>query len=89
MAGHLYFPMFYSYILQSTSDPSQFYRGHTSDLKQRLVDHNAGKCPHTVKYLPWRVKFYVAFETLDLAQSFERYLKSGSGHSFAKRHLGL
>ena len=39
--------------------------------------------------LPWRLKFYTAFETLELAQAFERYLKSGSGHSFAKRYLGL
>jgi hypothetical protein len=56
MAGHFHFPMFYSYILQSISNPSQLYRGHTSDLKQRLVDHNTGRCPHTAKYLPWRIK---------------------------------
>jgi putative endonuclease len=89
MAGHLYFPMFYSYILQSTSEPSELYRGHTADLKQRLSDHNAGKCPHTAKFLPWKVKFYAAFETIELAQRFEVYLKSGSGHAFAKRHFGM
>jgi hypothetical protein len=33
------------------------------------------------------VKYYAAFETLALAQEFERYLKSGSGHAFAKRHF--
>jgi len=33
--------------------------------------------------------FYAAFETLDLAQHFEHHLKSGSGHAFPKRHLGL
>ncbi len=81
--------MFYAYILQSTSETSQLYRGHTTDLKQRLHDHNNGRCPHTAKHLPWRVKFYAAFETLELAQAFERYLKSGSGHSFAKRHFGI
>jgi putative endonuclease len=86
MAGH---QMFYSYILQSTSDPSQLYRGHTIDLKQRLLDHNAGKCFHTAKYGPWKVKFYAAFESLELAQQFEAYLKRGSGHAFAKRHLGI
>ncbi len=81
--------MFYAYILQSTSHMGQFYRGHTSDLKERLAEHNAGRCPHTSKYMPWGVKFYAAFETLELAQQFERYLKSGSGHAFAKRHCGL
>jgi putative endonuclease len=80
--------MFYAYLLQSLSHPDQLYRGHTADLKQRLYDHNAGRCPHTAKYLPWKIKFYAAFETLELAQRFETYLKSGSGHEFAKRHLG-
>ena len=63
--------MFYAYILQSINHPDQLYRGHTSDLKQRLADHNAGRCPHTAKFLPWRIKFYAAFETLDQAQQFE------------------
>ena len=81
--------MCYAYIVQSIRDPTQFHRGHTSDLKARLTDHNAGKCAHTAKYTPWRIKFYAAVDTLALAQEFERYLKSGSGHALAKRHLGL
>jgi predicted GIY-YIG superfamily endonuclease len=82
-------PMFYAYVLQSINFPNEFYRDHSTNLKQRVTEHNTGNCPHTAKYKPWRVKFYAAFETLELAQAFERYLKSGSGHSFAKRHLGL
>jgi putative endonuclease len=81
--------MFYTYILESLSQPAQHYIGHTTDLRQRLADHNAGHCPYTSRYLPWKVKLYVAFETLDLAQAFERYLKSGSGHAFAHRHFGV
>lgn len=38
---------------------------------------------------PWRIKFYAAFDQLELATEFERYLKSGSGHAFAKKHFGL
>jgi len=86
MAGHPRF-MFYAYILQSVDHPSQFYRGHTSNLKQRLAEHNAGRCPHTSKFAPWKLKFYAAFEELDRAQHFEAYLKTGSGHEFARRHL--
>jgi predicted GIY-YIG superfamily endonuclease len=81
--------MYYSYILESVANPGQFYRGHTDDLKRRLAEHNAGKCTHTARASPWKVKFYAAFENLELARQFERYLKSGSGHEFAKRHLGL
>ena len=79
--------MFYTYILESVATPGEFYRGHTDDLKRRLAEHNAGKCPHTTKASPWKVKFYAAFETLELARRFEAYLKSGSGHEFAKRHF--
>jgi predicted GIY-YIG superfamily endonuclease len=79
--------MFYAYVIQSIDSPKQIYRGFTSNLKERLAVHNNGKCPHTSKYKPWQIKFYAAFETSELARKFESYLKSGSGHAFAKRHL--
>jgi len=79
--------MFYTCVIQSLSGSDQRYIGHTADLRQRLVDHNAGKCPHTSKFVPWKIQVYVAFETIEQAQHFERYLKSGSGHVFAKRHF--
>jgi putative endonuclease len=79
--------MFYAYILQSLDHPDQMYRGHSSNLKQRLADHNGCRCPHTAKFAPWKLKFYAAFETLEQAHQFEVYLKSGSGHAFAKRHF--
>jgi len=81
--------MHYAYVLESLIKPGEFYRGYTEDLRQRLADHNAGKCPHSSKFKPWRIKSYAAFEDARLAQRFEKYLKSGSGHAFAKRHLGL
>ncbi|HEV2693532.1 MAG TPA: GIY-YIG nuclease family protein [Verrucomicrobiae bacterium] len=80
-------PMFYAYILESINKPGEYYRGHTDDLKRRVAEHNAGKCIHTSNFMPWKVKFYAALETLESAKNFERYLKSGSGHAFAKRHF--
>lgn len=79
--------MFYTYILRSISNPSQRYIGYTADLRTRLKEHNSGKSAHTSKFLPWKVETYIAFETLAKAQTFERYLKSGSGHAFAARHF--
>ena len=81
------FPMHYAYILRSLSDPSQRYIGSTSDLRARLTKHNSGQVPHTSKFMPWKVETYFAFETLSKAQTFERYLKCGSGHAFAARHF--
>ena len=79
--------MFYTYLIESLSLAGKRYVGHTANLKQRVTDHNAGRCPHTSKFRPWKLKVYVAFETLEQAKKFETYLKSGSGHAFAVRHF--
>ena len=79
--------MYYTYILESETKSGERYIGHTSDLKSRLEEHTTGKCSHTNKFKPWKLKLYVAFETLRQAQHFEHYLKSGSGHAFANRHF--
>jgi putative endonuclease len=63
------------------------YVGYTSDLQNRLSEHNSGKCVHTTKYKPWKLCTFIAFDTKDMAIAFEHYLKSGSGRIFAKRHL--
>jgi putative endonuclease len=79
--------MFYVYLLQSETAGGRRYVGLTMDLKRRLADHNAGKSPHTSKYGPWSLITYVAFSDGQKAELFERYLKSGSGHAFAKKRL--
>jgi putative endonuclease len=79
--------MWYVYLLQSEKFPDQRYVGVTADLKTGLPDHNVGKSAHTSKYTPWKLVTYVAFSDKQKAEVFERYLKSGSGHAFAKRRL--
>ena len=79
--------MHYVYLLQSRNSGDQRYVGLTTDLRQRLSDHNAGKSPHTSKYLPWKLITHLAFSDKAKAETFERYLKSGSGHAFARRRL--
>jgi len=77
----------YVYLIESDGTPTQRYVGMTSDLKWRLEDHNSGKSVHTSKFKPWRLVTYVAFSKQGKAESFERYLKSGSGHAFANKRL--
>jgi putative endonuclease len=79
--------MRYVYILQSLSHSEQRYIGTTVDLKERLKQHNRGHSPYTSKYKPWKIVIAVYFEDDKKAETFERYLKSGSGHAFAKRHF--
>jgi predicted GIY-YIG superfamily endonuclease len=77
----------YVYILQSEVNPDRFYVGLTDDLQERLRKHNAGEVVHTMKFKPWVVKTAIAFRDRDRAAQFERYLKSGSGRAFARKHL--
>jgi putative endonuclease len=75
------------YVLRSLSHPAQIYVGLTTDLKQRLVEHNSGRVPHISKFTPWRIQTAIAFESKARAAAFERYLKSGSGRAFLHRHF--
>ncbi|TAL31164.1 MAG: GIY-YIG nuclease family protein [Alphaproteobacteria bacterium] len=79
--------MFYVYLLKSLSAPDERYVGSTDDLKERLKQHNNGESSHTRKFTPWALVTYTAFTTRKKAEDFERYLKHGSGHAFAKRHF--
>ena len=78
---------YYVYTLESLSNPNQIYTGQTQDLKQRLKEHNSGSVPHTSKFIPWQIRSATAFKSKERALAFERYLKSGSGRAFLKRHL--
>jgi len=75
------------YVLKSENRPDRYDTGLISDVAARLVAHNTGGCPHTVDSRPLRVDLVVEFADEKRAAAFERYLKSGSGFAFVKRHL--
>jgi putative endonuclease len=78
--------MKYVYVLENETG-EHFYVGVTDDLRTRLEAHNSGQVSHTSKYLPWRVKTYIAFSDESSAYAFEKYLKSPSGRAFSKKRL--
>ena len=75
------------YILQSESATNRYYTGLTGDFSLRLADHNAGRCQHTATGRPWKKILVAEFADERKAISFEKYLKSGSGCAFSKRHF--
>jgi len=79
--------MKYVYLLESISNPSKRYIGITNDFTSRLKEHNAGKSPHTSRFKPWKAIVAIKFSDDQKANVFEKYLKSGSDHAFAKRHF--
>ena len=76
------------YILRSETDPNRHYVGRTANLDDRLDWHNAGLSGHTARHRPWQVVVSLEFPHERDAVSFEKYLKSGSGRAFTKRHFG-
>ncbi len=79
--------MYYVYLLESVSDPNRHYVGFSTDLRRRLLEHNTGKLPTTSPHRPWRLSTYLGFTSKKQALAFEHYLKSGSGHAFARKRL--
>jgi predicted GIY-YIG superfamily endonuclease len=76
------------YVLRSDVNPARHYVGTTSDVDERLEWHNQGPCAHTVSHRPWSMVVSLEFPDEPSAVRFEKYLKSGSGRAFAKRHFG-
>ena len=78
---------FYVYVLVSKKDESIHYTGSMRDVKERISEHNRGAVAHTSKYRPWRIETAIAFKSETKARKFEKYLKTGSGREFARRHF--
>jgi predicted GIY-YIG superfamily endonuclease len=75
------------YVLRSDSDPTRHYVGVTSNVDERLEWHNPGPSGQTTRHRPWSVVVSIEFVDEPTAVEFERYLKSGSGRAFARRHF--
>jgi putative endonuclease len=75
------------YVLKNSENPPRYDTGLTCDLRGRLEAHNAGRCSQTAKHRPWSVDVVIKFADERRALKFEKYLKSGSGVEFARRHL--
>ena len=77
----------YVYVLRSQINPARHYTGMTANVDERLKAHNAGGSPHTSKWRPWKLVVSMHFSEDEQAREFERYLKTGSGRAFCRRHF--
>jgi len=77
--------MHYVYFLLCKDDRT--YIGCTNDLRDRVSRHQKGQIPATRNRLPVELIAYFAFNDKYIAFNFEKYLKSGSGRAFLKKHL--
>ena len=77
--------MYYVYIFKCSDGHP--YTGCTNDLKDRIKRHKNGHIPATANRLPVKLASYTAFQDKYSAYDFEKYLKSGSGRTFLKKHF--
>jgi putative endonuclease len=75
---------YYVYMLSSKNNI--LYIGCTNNLKDRLERHKKGQITATKDRLPIKLVSYFAFSNKYTAFNFEKYLKSGSGRAFIKKH---
>jgi putative endonuclease len=68
-------------------NPKWLYKGSTSDLKNRVKQHNAGKNFSTAPYAPFKLIYYEAYLLKSDAAARERYLKTSMGMRVIKKQL--
>ena len=76
----------YLYVLESVSS-KLFYVGMTTNLENRLLEHNSGKSKFTKGHLPWKIVYYEQVNDFKEGRIREKYLKSNAGKSFLKKHF--
>ncbi len=77
--------MWYVYVLKCNN--GEYYKGCTNNIKDRFERHEKGWVESTRDILPVSLVCYFAIADKYKAYDFEKYLKSGSGRAFLKKHL--
>jgi len=73
------------YVLKCSDGHS--YVGCTENIEDRMSRHRQGHVPATASRLPAELITTINFENKYKAFAFEKYLKSGSGRAFMKKHF--
>jgi len=74
------------YVLKSKKDNKR-YVGYTSDVAERLIEHNRGKVKSTFKRRPLELIYSESYHDELEAKRRERFLKSGQGRKFLNEIL--
>ncbi len=79
--------MYYVYLIESAIDKS-WYIGSTSNLRERINQHNEGGGGRTTRLkLPWKFIYGEIYLNKADALGREKFLKSGSGRKYLKKQL--
>jgi putative endonuclease len=77
---------YYVYVLQSLKD-RKFYIGSTTNLRNRINDHNNGRNISTKNRKPFKLIYFEGYLNKKDALGREKFLKSGSGRRYLKKQM--
>jgi putative endonuclease len=77
--------MFFTYILISQTHGTYYY-GHTSNLNNRLIEHNRGYVRYTSGRRPWIIHYFEEYNTKSEAAKREYFFKSIEGYKYLKEN---
>ena len=77
---------YYVYVLRSLSD-GLFYVGLTTNLRQRVQEHNRGNVSSTTKRIPLVLVYWEGCLNQKDATQREKYLKTAWGKRYVKNRI--
>lgn len=77
---------YFVYVLLSKKD-GKFYTGYTSNLRERIIDHNSGKVGSTRNRIPFVLVYFEGCLNQADALHREKYLKTTYGKRYIKQRL--
>jgi putative endonuclease len=72
--------MYYVYVLRSQLD-GKLYIGYTTNLRNRMHEHNNGEVTSTRSRRPLELIFYEGYRSMEDAKRREGYFKTTKGKS--------
>ena len=75
------------FIYHIKSEEGYFYTGQTSNLKERLGQHNSGNSFYTKRGTNWKLIHSEEFGTRAEAMKREKYFKTGKGREELQKIL--
>ena len=78
---------YFVYILVSETRSNWSYVGSTSNLVQRIKDHNSGKTVSTKAFRPLKIIYSEPHPSKEAAYKRELFLKSGIGREEKRKIL--
>jgi putative endonuclease len=77
---------YFVYVLLSKKD-GKFYTGYTSNLRERITEHNSGKVNSTKIRIPFDLVYFEGCLNQADALHREKYLKTTYGKKYIRHRL--